>query len=689
MLENSLMGNGRSVNNFNETGKNAATLVADFQAVQAGHGAASRINFHVGVAKGGETAVFHYNTRQLSAPLSAKSANFGTDVNKYISGTKNTCLRSDESMTLSIFLLLVILAIALLLFSFEWVPPDVTALGILLALVILGLVPMEQAFAGFGSDTVMLLLGILIMTAALMRTGVVEVVSRKLLQFTGKHPDSLLPATMLAVGGLSSFINNTAAAAFFLPVILGLSQRAKLSASRLLMPMAFAAILASSVTLIGTSTNIVVSGLMTQSGLPPIGMFELTPVGIPVFFAGFLYMLFIGQHLIPEHPAPETLTESFDLRPYLAELRILPGSTLSGRTLAQSDLGRNFDLTVLAIIREGQRQLDPPADAILQVGDALLVEGASDAILKIKDAAGIAIQADAKFSDGDLQGNGLRLAEVVLLPPSPFIGRRPKGLQMRERYQVQVLAINRRTGVVHTKIADTRLQMGDVLLLQGNPKQIAGLQAENTFSVLGMVDAHRFNRRRAWTVITIFGGALLLGSLKIIALPVAMLLGALLVFLTRCITPDDAYRQVEWKVLILIGSMLSLGVAMQTTGTAEFLAERLTALVGTWNPLWLLTGFFALTVLLTQPMSNQAAAAVVIPVALQTAVQLGLNPRTFAMMIAIAASTSYLTPLEPACLMVYGPGRYRFVDFIRVGGLLTVVVYLLAIVMTPLLWPLK
>ncbi|MBK8986853.1 MAG: SLC13 family permease [Chloroflexi bacterium] len=592
-------------------------------------------------------------------------------------------------MTLAILLLLIILAVALLFFSFEWVPPDVTALGVLLSLILLGLVPMEQAFAGFGSDTVMLLLGILIMTAALMRTGVVEVVSRKLLQFTGKRPASLLPATMLAVGGLSAFINNTAAAAFFLPVILGLSQRAKISASRLLMPMAFAAILASSITLISTSTNVVVSGLMTQSGLAPIGMFELAPVGIPVFLTGVLYMLFIGQRLIPEHPAPETLTESFDLRPYLAELRILPGSPLDGSTLAQSALGRNFDLTVLAIIREGQRQLDPPAEAVLRAGDALLVEGASDAILKIKDTAGIDIQADAKFSDVDLQGDGLRLAEVVLLPPSPFIGRKPKGLQIRERYHVQILAINRRTGVVHTKIADTRLQMGDVLLVQGNPKQIAGLQAENTFSVLGMVDAQRFDRRRAWTVIAIFGGALLLGSLKIVALPVAMLLGALLVFVTRCITPDDAYRQVEWKVLILIGSMLSLGVAMQTTGTAEFLANRLTALVGTWNPLWLLTGFFALTVLLTQPMSNQAAAAVVIPVALQTAVQLGLNPRTFAMMIAIAASTSYLTPLEPACLMVYGPGRYRFMDFLRVGGLLTVVVYLLAIVMTPLLWPLK
>ncbi len=161
-----------------------------------------------------------------------------------------------------------------------------------------------------------------------------------------------------------------------------------------------------------------------------------------------------------------------------------------------------------------------------------------------------------------------------------------------------------------------------------------------------------------------------------------------MVFVTRCISPDDAYRQVDWKVLILIGSMLGLGVAMQHTGTAEYLAERLTDQVGDWNPLWLLTGFFLLTVVLTQPMSNQAAAAVVIPIALQTALQLGLNPRTFAMMIAVAASTSYLTPLEPACLMVYGPGRYRFIDFLKVGGLLTVVVYLLAILLTPMLWPL-
>jgi di/tricarboxylate transporter len=592
------------------------------------------------------------------------------------------------AMTLPILFLLIILAIALVLFWFEWIPPDVTALGVLLALIVLRLIPVDQAFSGFGSDTVMLLLGLLIMTAALMRTGVVEEVSRNLLEFTSKRPGTLLPATMLAVALLSSVINNTAAAAFFLPVILGISQRSKMNASRLLMPMAFAAILASSVTLVSTSTNVVVSGLMTQFGLPPIGMLELTPVGVPVLAAGLLYMWFFGQHLIPERPAQQTLTDTFDLRPYLAELRIADDSPLVGNTLAQSGLGRLYDLTVLAIIRDGKRRLDPSANTKLREEDTLLVEGSSEAILKIKDIPGIDIQADAKFLDTDLQENPLELAEVILLPRSPFIGRTPKGLKMRERFQIQVLAVNRRTGVIRSKIADARLRLGDVLLVQGNPEQIAALQTENTFDVLGVMDSQRFNRQKAWLVTGIFAGALLLGSLKLLPLPAAMLLGALMVFVTRCISPDDAYRQVDWKVLILIGSMLGLGVAMQSTGTAEYLANRLTALVGNWNPLWLLTGFFLLTVLLTQPMSNQAAAAVVIPVALQTALQLDLNPRTFAMMIAVAASTSYLTPLEPACLMVYGPGRYRFIDFLKVGGLLTVIVYVLAIVLTPMIWPL-
>lgn len=591
-------------------------------------------------------------------------------------------------MTVSIVLLLIVLAIALVLFWSEWISPDVTALSALLALIVLGLIPLNQAFSGFGSDTVMVILGLLIMTAAFMRTGVVNAISSRFLQFAGKRPATLLPATMIVVASLGAFISNTASAAFFLPVILGLSQQTKFSASRLLMPMAFASILSSSVTLISTSTNVVISGLITQAGLPPIGMFELAPVGIPIMLAGILYMQFIGQHLLPERRPEKTLTDAFGLRPYLAEVQVVPESRLVGNTLAQSGFGQNFDLIVLAIIRDGKRKFDPSANSKIQEGDTLLVEGSSEAVLKIKDMAGIELQADAKFSDADFEEDGLKLAEVVLLSRSPFIGRTPKNLQMRERYNIQVLAINRRTGVIRSKIADTRLQLGDVLLVQGTPEQIAALQVENAFDVLGVMDTQRFNPQKALIVMGIFTLSLLLGTFQIMPLPAAMLLGAVLVFVTRMISPEDAYQQVDWKVLILIGSMLGFGVAMESTGTAEFLAKELTEIVGSWNPLWLLTGFFVLTVFLTQPMSNQAAAAVVVPVAIQTAVQLGLNPRTFAMMIAFAASTSYLTPLEPACLMVYGPGRYRFIDFFKVGGLLTIIIYFLAIILTPIFWPL-
>jgi di/tricarboxylate transporter len=282
----------------------------------------------------------------------------------------------------------------------------------------------------------------------------------------------------------------------------------------------------------------------------------------------------------------------------------------------------------------------------------------------------------------------LSLAEVILMPRSPLIGRRLKGVRFRERFGLQVLAINRRGETLTRKLSQLPLRMGDVLLVQGNREQIRILEDENIFHVLGAVEDTRPNVRRAPIALAIFAGALLAATFNLIALPVAMILGSVLAFLTRCITPEEAYREVEWKVLILVGSMLAVGAAMLKTGTAEFLADQIVAVAGDLPPVWLLSAFFLLTVLLTQPMSNQAAAVVVVPVAIQTALQLDLNPRTFAMMIAVAASVSYLTPLEPACLLVYGSGHYRFLDFFKVGLLLTLLIYLLAIFLVPIVWPL-
>ena len=585
-------------------------------------------------------------------------------------------------------LLLLIIGLALILFSFEWVPADVVALGILMLLILLGLVPADQAFAGFGSDTVMMLLGLFILTAAMVRTGVVEMAGRNILRYAGDDAGRLFKVITITAAGLSTLISNTASTAFFMPIVIGLANRARVNVSKLLMPLAFATILASSVTLVSTSTNIVVSGLMTRYNMPPLGMFELAPVGIPILIVGLLYLHLVGRRLIPDSGQANAYTEGFGTRLYFSEVIILPDSPLVGKSLHESGLGRDLDLTVLRLVRKKDRYFVPRASRKLEAGDVLIVEGNRDEILKIKDAIGIDIKADIKLSDPELQLEDMGMVEMILLPQSPLVRRTLKSVRFRERYGLQVLGINRHGETIRRKISRIPLRTGDILLVQGHQANISALAEDRSLRILGAVEEQRLNLRQAPIAILVMIVALAAATFKLVSLPVAVLLGALVVFLTRCITPEEAYREVEWKALILIGSMLALGSAMEYTGTASFLASQLVTLLGHSNPIWLLTAFFILTVLLTQPMSNQAAAIVLVPVAIQAASQLALNPRAFAVMIAVAASTSYLTPLEPACLMVYGPGRYRFIDFLKIGTPLTGLIYLVAIILVPLIWPL-
>jgi di/tricarboxylate transporter len=590
-------------------------------------------------------------------------------------------------VTFEIALLLAIIAVALLLFSIERIPADIIALGVLLSLTLTRLVPPGRAFAGFGSDTVIMILGLLILTAGLVRTGVVELAARSILRRIGQKPRQLNIILLVAPALMSMFMSNTASTAFFLPIVIGLARRARAPISRVLMPLAFATILASSVTLVATSTNIVVSGLMQQAGLPAMGMFELTPVGLPIMVVGLAYMHFIGRKLIPSRGHSDNGSQDFNGDSYATETLILPGSPLVGKTLGQSGLGRDLDLTVLRVVRGQQQILAPQADLRLQESDVLLVEGQRDEILKIRNTAGIDIKAAVKLSDPTLQSEDIRIVEVIMLVGSPLIERTLKGIQFRERYGLQVLAINRQGETIHSKISQTRLRLGDILLIQGHRSNIAALQEDNTFRILYSLENKLPNLKRAPIAAAAFIGALGLAAFELLTFPEAMFLGVLVIFITRCITPEEAYRMVEWRALILIGSMLALGTALESTGAAHYLANQISTFVGATNPILLLSAFFALTVLLTQPMSNQAAAIVVVPIALQTAVHLNMNPRSFAMMIAVAASCSYLTPLEPACLMVYGPGGYKFMDFFKVGALLTVLIYIIAIVLVPFLWP--
>jgi di/tricarboxylate transporter len=590
-------------------------------------------------------------------------------------------------MDIQIALVLSTVLVALVLFSIDRIPVDVTALGILVFLVLTGALPAEQAFAGFGSEVVVMMLGLLILVAALIRTGVTDIVGRVLLRQGAASERDLLLQVMLIAALVGAFMSNTTGTAFFLPIVITMARRRDMSPARFLMPLAFASILASSVSLISTSTNIVVSGLMQDLAMEPIGMFELAPVGIPIALVGIGYMYFVGRHLVPDR-IPREEIERVCPRLYLSELLIPAESSLVGKSLRASGLGAEMDLKALRIVRDSSRHILPRASTRLESGDVILVEGSRESILNVKEQTGVEIRADVEFTGDEIDIGEIGLTEVMIMPSSALAGRTLQGLDFRERFRLQVLAINRQGETLTRKMSRIRLQVGDVMVVQGREAQIDALERQNLFRRLSLPDADLKRRRRAPTALAIFGGSVLVGTLNLVSLPVAMLLGAVLVFATRCITPEEAYRQVRWKVLILIASMLALGTAMELTGTAGFLADQIVRIAGGLGTFWLLSAFFALTVLLTQPMSNQAAAVVVLPVALRTAGQLGLNPRSFAMIIALAASCSYLTPLEPACLLVYGPGRYRFWDFLKVGAVPTVLIYVLCMLLVPALWPL-
>jgi di/tricarboxylate transporter len=591
-------------------------------------------------------------------------------------------------MTPDIAICLTILGCAVLMFMWDRIPADVVALGVMVAVVLTGLLPTSKAFAGFGSDTVIMIFSLLVMSAGLVQTGVVDIAGRRLFNLAGSNQAVFLPLMMASVASVSAFMSNTAATAFFVPLVLGYAKKINASPSRFLLPLAFASILTSSVTLISTSTNLIVSELFTRYQQPPMGMFELTPVGIPIAIIGILYMWLVGGRLLGQR-GDQKADEELGERIYQADVIVTEGSPLTGKSLKEAKLaGDASDFRVVKVLRGSQSLRGGTADLVLEEGDELFIEGRRADLLKIKNIEGLDFKADVHLAKPEEKKKEKEMAivEGVLLPRAPLIGQSLRRLEFKERYGLQVLALHR-AGRVPQTISSARLRMGDVLLLQGTPENVKALERGNLFNIFGGVEFERLNRARAPHAAAIFVGVIAAGTAKLITFPLAMLIGAFMMLLTRCLSPEEAYRQVEWKALVLIGSLFSLGAAMEASGAGAYLAQQLIGILGKGSTS-LLTAFFVLTVALTQPMSNQAAALVVFPIAIQTALQLGVDPRPFGMMVAIAASCSYLTPLEPSCLLVYGPGKYRFMDFFKVGFPLTIVIYVLAMLLVPLAWPL-
>lgn len=588
---------------------------------------------------------------------------------------------------------LILLLVALVLFGTEKLPVDVVGIILVIGLVVTGVLTVNEGVAGFGDNIIVTIAGLFVLTGGLIKTGLVDLIGRRLYRIAGDN-EFLLTALIMSVAAISaSVLKNTTTTAMFLPVVIGLANRAKVSPSKLLMPLAFGAILGGSCTLIGTSTNLAVSGAIQRYGMEPYSMFELTSVGIVTVAVGMIYMLFIGRKWLPNYGGDESLTEQYSIREYISEVLVLPSSLLIGKTLGEANINMELDLNVLGIIRGNEQRIAPsPAERILD-GDLLIVEGKLANILNIKAEAGLEIKADFKLNDRDLEGGEVELFEVMVMRDSRLVGQTLKTMSFRQLYDLTVLAINRHGEKFVDKISDVRLKFGDVLLVQGNRRLIEPFVVEGEMMLLEDVSASSMRTEKRPWAIAAFGLFLALSLSKIVIgievpLAVAVLLGVLLLLATKTVRHSELYSLIDFRLLVLIACMMSFGVAMEKTGTDIFLADLIKTYFEQYGATAVLGGFFVLTVALTQPMSNQAAALVVIPVAVKTALALGLNPRTFAVAVTYAASFSFITPLEPACILVYTPGRYRFMDFVKIGTFLTIVVFIVAMLLVPIFWKL-
>lgn len=587
-------------------------------------------------------------------------------------------------MTFEIALVLAVLAGAVALFASERFPIDLSALLVLGSLLLFRLVTPEEGISGFANPATVTVAAMFVLTAGLQKTGSVAFLGRLLVRF-GRNRLLALAIVMLTVAALSAFVNNTAAVAIFIPLVMTLSARRRIAASKLLIPLSYASQFGGVCTLIGTSTNLLVSSISAGAGHGAFSMFEFGRLGLVFFAAGATYFLLFGKWLLPERETRQ-LSEQYGLGNFITELRVGAGSPLLGKTVLESRLGEEHDVTVLRLLHGAQKTWAPLRQP-LQEGDVLLVRGGVKELMGLKGAAGLELNVEFKLRDDTLETEELRLVQALIAPRSPLVGHTLKSIDFRARYKSLVLAIQRRGVTLQEKLNSVRLQLGDTLLIQAPQAEVERLRADEAFIVLEGRDARPQRRHKAPLALGILAAVVGLAALDVLPILVAALLGAMALVVTRCLSTDEAYGAIDWQVVFLLAGVLPLGIALQKSGAASLIAAAALDLVGGWGPVAVLAVFYLLTAVLTEFMSNNASAVLLAPIAITTAESMGIDPRPLLMAVTFAASTSFSTPVGyQTNAMVYNPGGYRYTDFLRTGVPLNLVFWLLAVILIPRFW---
>jgi len=588
---------------------------------------------------------------------------------------------------MEITLTLLILLIAIILFATEWIRMDLVSLMVLLAVALTGLVTPEEAFSGFSNPAVITVAAMFVLGAGISYTGSISTLGEHLIRMTGHSQTLMIVAIMGVVAFFSAFINNIGATAVLMPVVITMARKTKLPASKLLIPLAFGSLLGGVCTLIGTPPNILINSLLQQYTGEGFSMFDFTPLGVVLLACGICYMAFFGHKLLPNRKSG-TLTEAYQVKEYITEIEILEGSPLHGKTISQSMLERELNMKVRALLRKQHKYPQPKRNRKLYVGDILFLEGDPEGILKVRKEKGIAVVPERDNPLPDTQKEKIVVVEASLTTTSDMVGKTLRQERFADTHGLRVLAIWRSGAPVVRKVDHVILRFGDVLLLQGSEEKVRHLAIGHGFLVLGGVDPVSYRPRRAPIAVATIIGVILLSVTGATPIVIAATLGALIMILSRCLTVKEAYDNIDWPIIMMIAGTLPLGHAMQNSGAAELLSSMIIGWVGSFGPWAVLGAVFLITFCLTEVMSHAAAAVLVAPIAYNAAIAMTVSPRPFFMAVAVAASMCFMTPIShQSNALVMGPGGYKFLDYTKVGAPLNIMIWIIATLVIPLLFP--
>ena len=601
-----------------------------------------------------------------------------------------------DSIHVNQIYLFIILTGAIILLFTEWIRIDLTAILIIVALGLTGVLEPEAALSGFSSEPAILLATVFVLNGALYHTGLSGRLGNWIKQLAGSSLERAIAVVMPSVALLSAFTHHVTITGLMLPPMLKLSRESEIPASKLLIPLSFAASLGTAITIIGAPAFLIADGLLKQAGQSGLGIFSIAPIGLTISLVGTIFFLLVARFLLPSHRGDESSVDHFRMEGYYTELVILPDSPLIGKTIQELEESQQTEFKVSAWYRNGRPRNRPFGSKKTQAGDILVIRTDPDRLASIEKEPGLAIQPLEKYketfpssdNENDKEELASRLVQSVVAPRSGLIGRTIGRIDFLETYGVIVVGVWRRKGWVGTELSRVKLREGDVLVMTGDTEALKRVSENPSFLMLVPFrgEPKPLHKARLAGIIMILATAV--AALNIIPVEIALMTGALVMILSGCISVTQAYQSIDSRIYVFIAGAIPLGLAMQETGTADLLAGWLQGLVSGWGIHWILLALFLVTGLVTQIMSDAGTTALFGPIAIALARGLDLAPEPFVVTVAMAAVTSFFTPIgHHGNLLIYGPGRYQFGDFVKVGVPLTLIVAVIVSFMAPIIWP--